>query len=388
MNKHQSVYINTIFLLLIFLFTAATVIKPQDEKSEAENRPLQMRPAFTVESLLSGKFATDYEKYLSDQFIGRNKWITLKTGVERAAFKQDISDVYFAKDDYLIEKHTGVFTTDTARRNAVLLGQFFTKLSQTYDSSHLTAMVVPNAVDILRDKLPAFADPYDEENYLSEVKAALPEGVWFDTSAVLNEKKAGTDSDSEENLLYYRTDHHWKTLSACYVYEQWLRTRNLGEASIDQYTRTTVTDSFEGTISSKLGISGKADSIERFDPDTPSDYYLIYNQSDDIRNTVYQKQALDTKDKYAYFYGGNYGLIEAVMPDAKTGRKLLIIKDSYAHCFAPFTYADFDEVDMLDPRYYNSSISQLMASKQYTDVLFLFNASGFAEEPAIARLAA
>ena len=149
---------------------------------------------------------------------------------------------------------------------------------------------------------------------------------------------------------------------------------------------TSVTDQFEGTIASKLGIKGRADSIERYDPVVPFDYYLIYNQSDDIRNSIYRDSYLDTKDKYAYFYGGNFGLIEAKMPDAQTGRRLLIIKDSYAHCFAPFTYGYFDEVDMLDPRYYNASVSELIAGKDYTDVLFLFNAAGFAEETAIARL--
>ena len=119
----------------------------------------------------------------------------------------------------------------------------------------------------------------------------------------------------------------------------------------DQYDVSTVTDSFEGTIASKLGISGRDDSIERWDPKESFDYYLVYGQSDDIRNTMYQESFLDTKDKYAYFYGGNYGLIETKMPDSQTGRRLLIIKDSYAHCFAPFTCGLFDEVDMVDPRY-------------------------------------
>ena len=75
------------------------------------------------------------------------------------------------------------------------------------------------------------------------------------------------------------------------------------------------------------------------------------------------------------------------MPQGNTGRRLLIIKDSYAHCFAPFTCGLFDEVDLVDPRYYNASIKDLIASKSYTDVLFLFNASGFAEETGLARLA-
>ena len=384
---HQSVYLNTIFLLLIFIFTAATLLRPQKERSETENRSLQKRPQLTWDSLISGEFAEKYEDYLSDQFILRDSWITLKTGVERTLLKQEINDVYFGADDYLIEKHTGSFTSDTASQNIARLSAFLEQAVGQLGADHVTCMIVPNAVDILRDRLPACADPYDEEDYLEQVRAAVPEGVWMDASAVLREaaSPAGEDtSASQQPQLYYRTDHHWTTFAAYQVFEQWRREKGIGDAAA--YTASAVTDSFEGTIAAKLGIHGRADTIERYDPAEPFDYYLVYNQSDDIRNSVYQERYLETRDKYAYFYGGNYGLVEARMPDARTGRRLLIIKDSYAHCFAPFTYACFDEVDMVDPRYYNASIQQLISEKSYTDVLFLFNAAGFAEESALARL--
>ena len=378
MNYRQSVNIAAVFLLLIFGFAIATVLKPSNERSETENRLLEQKPDLTWNALISGKFSEDYEAYLSDQFVVRDGWISLKTAFERAAFRQEAEDVYFARDNYLIEKHTGVFTAETAERNIQNLSAFFTNLSKSMDPAHLTAMVVPNAVDILRDKLPPFADPYDEEIYLQKIAGALPEGVWFDSSSVLRQHSG------EE--LYYRTDHHWKTLSAYYTFEAWAGEKGLAGDSAFSFRPVTVTDSFEGTIASRLGIVGRADSIERFDPEIPFDYYLIYNQSDDIRNTVYQDSFLERKDKYAYFYGGNFGLIQAKMPEHETGRKLLVIKDSYAHCFVPFTYALFDQVDMLDTRYYNASISALIGQENYTDILFLFNAAGFAEETSLARL--
>ena len=378
MNYRQSVNIAAVFLLLIFGFAIATVLKPSNERSETENRLLEQKPDLTWNALISGKFSEDYEAYLSDQFVVRDGWISLKTAFERAALRQEAEDVYFARDNYLIEKHTGVFTAETAERNIQNLSAFFTNLSKSMDPAHLTAMVVPNAVDILRNKLPPFADPYDEEIYLQKIAGALPEGVWFDSSSVLRQHSG------EE--LYYRTDHHWKTLSAYYTFEAWAGEKGLAGDSAFSFRPVTVTDSFEGTIASRLGIVGRADSIERFDPEIPFDYYLIYNQSDDIRNTVYQDSFLERKDKYAYFYGGNFGLIQAKMPEHETGRKLLVIKDSYAHCFVPFTYALFDQVDMLDTRYYNASISALIGQENYTDILFLFNAAGFAEETSLARL--
>lgn len=387
MKKHQSVYLNTIFLLLIFGFTAANILRPQKERSETENRTLAQRPALTWDTLISGEFSKAYEDYLSDQFILRDDWITLRTGLERAQYKQEISDVYFGKDQYLIEAHPGVFTGETAQQNVQRLGAFFRILSETFAPEHLTCMVVPNAVDILKDKLPAFASPYDEELYLSQIREALPEGVWFDASAVLRR----VHEEDPSRQLYYRTDHHWTTEAAFEVFAAWAAEKGAGTVSRDQFDRSTVSDSFQGTIASKLGITTRADLIERWDPAVPFDYYLIYGQpeqSDDIRNTMYQKSFLETKDQYAYFYGGNYGLIRTVMPQSKAGRRLLIIKDSYAHCWAPFACGLFDEVDLVDPRYYNASIRELMESASYTDVLFLFNAAGFAGESAVARLLA
>lgn len=434
MNRTVSWNVVLMFLVLVFGFMVATVLKPQDERSEAENRPLQQRPSLTWDSLISGEFAEDYEAYLSDQFVGRNGWITLRTDFERATGKQETSGVYFAKDGYLIESHEGIFTAKQADANINLLAAWAGGMAETYGPEHFTVMLVPNAVDILRDKLPAFADPYDEEVYLARAKSAVEaaveaadaagagdgeggaaageaadagdgEGgaaagsadVWFDAASVLREHK-----DEE---IFYRTDHHWKTLGAYYVYEEWARSRGL---SVGAYDSTSVTESFEGTISSKLGIKGRADSIERYDPEVAKDYYLVYNQSEDVRNSIYQDSFLGTKDKYSYFYGGNTGLIQTVMPKGQTevsgsqtgasgdqtgasgdqtGRKLLIIKDSYAHCFAPFTYENFDEVDLVDLRYYNSSLSELIAQGGYTDILFLQNAAGFAEETSLAKLA-
>ena len=380
---HGSVYLNTVFLLLIFGFTVANILRPQKERSETENRSLTRRPALTWDKLISGEFAKEYESYLSDQFILRDGWITLRTGIERAALKQELSDVYYASDHYLIEKHTGVFDTDTAKQNIIRTASFFESLEESFGPEHLSCIVVPNAVKILPEKLPAFADPYDEEVYLDQIEAALPDGIWFDALDVLRRSHSADPS----RQLYYRTDHHWTTEAAFDVFSAWAAQKGLGTTDAGQFTVQTVTDSFEGTISSKLGIAGKADSIQRWDPAVPYDYYLVYNQSDDIRNTMYQESFLETKDKYAYFYGGNQGLIETKMPQGNTGRRLLIIKDSYAHCFAPFTCGLFDEVDLVDPRYYNASIKELIASKSYTDVLFLFNASGFAEETGLARLA-
>ena len=200
MSRKQAWNIVTLFCILIFGFTIATLIKPDTEYSQTENRTLAKMPKVTAKSVFSGEFESDYETYLTDQFVLRDQWIGLKTAVERAMLRKESKDIYFADDDYLIEKHTGSFTSDTAQLNVRVLGQFAEKYLGQFGKEHMTVMVVPNAVDILRDKLPAYASPYDEEEYLAKIQNALPEGVWFDTSSILNDHK---DED-----IYYRTDHH------------------------------------------------------------------------------------------------------------------------------------------------------------------------------------
>ncbi len=377
MSRRQSWNTILVFCILIFGMTIATMLKPSTEFSETENRSLAQKPSFSIKTLLNGEFESDYESYLTDQFVLRDQWISLKTKAERAAFKTESKDIYFADDDYLIEKHTGSFTSDTAKQNIRVLQQFIETYEPQFGAEHMSVMIVPNAVDILRDKLPALASPYDEELYLNQVAGVMPSGVWFDSASVLR-SHLGED-------LYYRTDHHWKTGAAFDVYQEWAAVKNLTVPSAQDYQIETVTDSFEGTIQSKLGIHTVKDTIELYQPVEDLFYTVQMDGSDEVSYTIYDRTALDTKNKYGVYFGGNHALVKLHTRNTN-GRKILIIKDSYAHCFAPFLLTDFAEVDLLDIRYYNQKVSDLIAQGGYTDFLFLYNAAGFAEDTSIARL--
>ncbi|MFC5649826.1 hypothetical protein ACFPYJ_11970 [Paenibacillus solisilvae] len=75
-------------------------------------------------------------------------------------------------------------------------------------------------------------------------------------------------------------------------------------------------------------------------------------------------------------------------PDPQTVKqeKLLVIKDSYAHCVIPFLTLHVPEIDVIDIRYYNGSISSYMAENGITNVLFLFNTATFIDNSAIMKL--
>lgn len=366
----------TLFAILIFGFTAATLLAPSNKYSETENRTLAQLPGLTGESLLSGEFEEDYEDYLTDQFILRDQWIGLKTDVERMMLRRESKDIYFAEDDYLIEKHTGTFTGALAESNIHALAAFFEQYQGQF-RGHMTAMVVPNAVSVLREKLPPFASPYDENLYLEKIREAMPEGVWFDTAEILQQHS------NEE--IFYRTDHHWKTGAAFYVYQEWAKAQGLHVPSEEEFEIVTATEEFEGTIQSKLGIETRKDSIELYLPKEDLFYTVQKEEGQEISYSLYDEPMLETKDKYGVFFGGNHAVIR-VRTKTANGKRILVIKDSYANCFVPFLLPEFEAIDLLDVRYYNQKVSELVAAGNYTDILFLYNAAGFAEDSSIVRL--
>lgn len=365
----------SVFGVLLASLALATFIAPKREYSETENRPLAELPDVSAESIFNGGFETGFEDYLTDHFIGRDGWVEMKTWTEKLMLKTESKDIYFCKDGYLIEKHSGVFTADTAKRNVAYLSQFESKYKEQF-GDRLSVMIVPNAVDVLSDKLPSLATPYNEGEYLSQIKNALRGNCYFDTEQILKKKK-----DEE---LFYKTDHHWKTLSAFYVYQSWAEEQGFIVPEINDFNVTTVSESFEGTIQSKLGIKTKGDTIELFLPKNEISY-TVQKGNSEAGNSLYDYSALETKDKYGVFFGGNYASMK-ITTDNKNGRKALVIKDSYANCFVPFMLGEFEEIDIVDLRYTNQRLSQTIELGGYTDMLILYNAAGFAEDISIAKL--
>ena len=377
-TKGQNIARILFFLLMIFGMTLVTLFYPVQEFSERENRSLAQMPEPTVESCFSGEFEKDYETYLTDQFPFRDTWIGMKTAVEKATGKQESNDVYFADQGYLIEAHTGSYGTATATSNIQYLKTFMEQCLETYGKGHVTAMVVPNAADILQELLPPYAPAaHEAAAYLKKVEDAMPEDVWFDSRTVLLEHR---------NVpLYYKTDHHWTTEAAWYVYEAWAKDGGLSPLSQDDYVVETVTDSFKGTIDAKVGGENASDSIEIYRPKEEMKLQIRKAADGTVTDSVYEESYLETRDKYSVYFGGNQALVE-VSVENDSERRLLVVKDSYAHCFLPFTFHDFSKVDFVDLRYYNESLKEYMEQGDYTDVLFLYNTAGFAEDTSLIKL--
>ena len=70
----------------------------------------------------------------------------------------------------------------------------------------------------------------------------------------------------------------------------------------------------------------------------------------------------------------------------RQGRRLLVLKDSYANCFLPFLAPYYREIVVVDPRYYYDDLAMLVETEEITDVLYLYNANTFFQDTSLAPL--
>lgn len=362
----------TIFLLILSGMSVFGFAAGDERYSEKENRYLAIKPELDSGNLLNGKYQEDYETYLADKTIFRNKWIEFKMYIELASLKKDVNGVYFGKDNYLIERQdTDKFETENADKNCKYLEEFVDNYKKNTD---ICVMLVPNTSEILEKKLPKYAYNFNETGYINDIYKEIGEDNTVDVNEILKAHK--------DEYLYYKTDHHWTTLGAYYAFTEYADKIGI---NIEKYTTKLVTDKFYGTMSSKVNLEIEADKIYIYEPDKEEEVSVRYNNSAEPKDSLYEMSALDKKDKYSIFLGGNNPLVQ-ITTNAKNDRKVLVIKDSFAHCLIPFMISGFSKIDVVDLRYYNESIRKMIEEGGYTDILVLYNVGTFVEDKNIYKL--
>lgn len=358
-----------IFLVLIYGLTIASMVNPVRGFSESENRVLEGRPKFSWESLYNGTFISKYETFVTDQFVFRDTWIGIKTRTELAMLKKDINGVYIGKDGYLIEKvDNSDIDMEQLTRNEKRLYAFINKYKEQLGDDHVFAMIVPTAFEILEEKLPPFATGFDQGVFLDRLEGTL-KNQFIDLRQTFSEHK--------DEYIFYRTDHHWTTLGAYYAYAEWVKAIGETPMSQEDFEIKKIEDNFLGTIYSKINLELSSDQMYLYD--SGKNYTVEYNMDGVLKNSLYEMSYLDTKDKYAVYLGGNNPVVK-IDSENDNGKKLLIIKDSYAHCFAPFAANHFETTYMVDLRYFNMPMSRFIEENGITDVLVLYNVNSYVKD--------
>ncbi len=376
-NRLYSIIVSVILLFVLAVTSVISILLPDKTYSEKEKRFLQTFPELSANGLVTRvqeqKFTQQYENYVADQFPMRDQFVALKNNTEILLGKRDIGGVYLGTDNYLFSKEDSL-NCALLTTNLNDIQTFSETLAETNPDCNVTVALAPDSAHVLAEQLPPFATIYDYEN----VNLAASEILGNDYVNL----KPILDLHSGETI-YYRNDHHWTTLGAYYAYTELSSAMNFTPHKLEEYQQTIVSDNFKGTYSSKINIPVQADQITRFDLKTGGT--LTATLDGGTYDSIYFEEALQGSDQYNYFLKGNYP-ITRIETDTDNNRRLLIVKDSYAHSLVPFLKDHFETIICIDLRSYRESTLKLCESENITDVLFLYQATNFSKDQAIRQL--
>lgn len=157
--------------------------------------------------------------------------------------------------------------------------------------------------------------------------------------------------------IYFSTDHHWTQRGAYYVYKAFAEKKGIDYPAITDFVKsdsTTHVGSFAGfTKGTPLRnvIRSNPELLERFMPRVNVEavaYSDMYMQ-----NRIRAVDPVSDKvDSYSCFLGGDNPLT-VMVTSANTGKKLVIIKESFGNAFATWALENYSEVYVVDPRKFN-----------------------------------
>lgn len=173
-----------------------------------------------------------------------------------------------------------------------------------------------------------------------------------------------------EEPIYCRTDHHWQPLGAYYACRTFAEAAGVPFAELDQYEKG-VNEGYVGTMYAFTDDSRLLNDPEDFIYYTPTcDYTAYYYNSAfhyQYEDDLFAK--VDTANSYLMFMGSDTYIVK-VNTSVKNGRKLLVVKDSYGNAEIPFYTSSFEQVYVVDMRYFERNLVNFIDAMDITDVLF------------------
>lgn len=245
----------------------------------------------------------------------------------------------------------------------------------------------PSKVPVNMSKVSGYQD-YSNAN-ADELLALLEADI-----NTLDLRRCITDEFDTYKELFYKTDHHWlpdtglwatqkicKKLNAEYGYE--INTELFDK---DAYLIDTYEEWLLGSLGKKVSLGyTEAEEFEVLYPsydtnlnvDVPS---LNIETDGNFYDTLIYKRVLEKRNLYdwdvywAYGYGDK-ALIEIDNLNINDGKRVLMIKDSFADTVYPFMSLGINEMTVIDTRYFTGSLKTYIEQYKPDTVIVLCNPS-------------
>lgn len=194
--------------------------------------------------------------------------------------------------------------------------------------------------------------------------------------------------------IYLRTDHHWSDLGAYYAAKEFAAAAGVDFADLSEYEKN-INPGYVGTM---YAFSGDM-TIKN----NPEDFVYYVPKKQNYTTTYYEYTAADGEitgtlppyeghffmtypegsgEAYSTFMGGDQKVVH-VHSDAANGRRLAILKDSYGNALPGYLINSFEDIYVIDMRYFKYNLPSFVKNKGITDLLFANNVFHAATESTI-----
>lgn len=365
--------------ILLFVFVAVFIIGGMFSMNN-------IRPVLgSVKYLITGKYTVDEAKKTielttSDDLLYHNTLIDINSLKENA-----LNTHLIKKDDYMIAKndsgYLGYPSAYVADDN---------NISQTVDRiDRLSNIAEDNGAHFLYCQAPA-KEYYNSfpsntincnvENKEKLVKSLEDKGVpYLDYMNTFEEEGIPTDE------LFYRTDHHWKEYPGFVAYQSLCRELKMRYgfeysqeyADYSNYCVKDYSNSFLGSVGKKVGRYFTWQGLDDFRLITPKFETNMTEEQPikgETRSGTFEESVLYMDylngdfyktNPYSVYSGGDFRLQIMKNNLNPQGKKILLIRDSFACVVAPFLALQTSELHICDMRDMDGMIGDKMNMKDY-----------------------
>ena len=346
-------------LLLLGLFTAAG---GKREFSDLEKRYLATQPSFTLERVLDGSFAEQFEEWAMDHLPGRESLTGLAALTDYAENLQVTKDIYLTKDRALVER-PAAFSQQVIDRNMDAINSFAKQMG------HVDFALIPSAGYLLQDRIVGLADPYSDKEIVSAAYQKANAGH----VSVTDLFPLFTGEDARK--LFYKTDHHWTSRGAYEACAFYTSSKGRILPAADTY-RVETADGFQGSCYSRACLwSIPPESLELWR--SGASFQVEFSDKELSYEDLFFQNHLDEGDKYQVFLDGNHPLVTVRNQSPGAAGKILVIRDSFSNCFGCFLADAYETVLMVDLRYYRKPIKELVETECPDNILILYSVNNF-----------
>lgn len=250
-------------------------------------------------------------------------------------------------------------------------------LAETFPDKQVYAMIAPLATEFyLPAKAAKASNP--QKPFIYSVRDRLSPKVKF--VDVYDELSHHTDED-----IYLRTDHHWAALGGYYAAKRLAETAGVPFRGLDAYDRHVVKD-FVGSMygySKDIAVKNAPEDFVYYTPKQvqyDSEYvaytlnknFQIVKESKPYKSSLFKTFKDGSGMAYLTFIGSDQVFVK-VKTSTPGNRKLLIIKDSYGNAVPGNLLYSFNEVHVVDFRYFTHNLKDYINQNGITDIAVCFN---------------